>query len=336
MKIEFRMRVRTALIAAGLGLVLLGGAGRAQMPPDRLDQLAHTLAAELAKACPAAKPDDAAAYDACARALRGRSDIPFAVSVDWGGEQPSQRLAKKTMTRFHPEVFREMYLVLFSFDGTVTTGHEARDNVDTITLGATFRNALPTGYYPYPFWHSDAKWTDYEHATAVRFYVDPDGMIFAASRPHIGGPDPYAHRQPPSFDGKWLWTDAKGVAQPHVSLFASRYSADNPVLPSLDAAYRDFALALRNGTCMRCHTPVNHAGSSRLVIFQTPLHAAGAIDDMLKSVRENNMPRNDWGVKRVLDPQIRDTLLNQGDAFRAKLHDADAWEMQHHPLAPVK
>ena len=91
-----------------------------QPSPATLDGVARRLADTLEEACPTAKPDDLAAYEACAAALRDRDDIPFATSVDWGGEQPSQRLAKKALSRFRPAIFRQLYMSLFSYDGSWT------------------------------------------------------------------------------------------------------------------------------------------------------------------------------------------------------------------------
>ncbi len=323
------MRHRPAhLLAIFLTAALLSVPAAAQTP--KLDAIAANMASKLAAACPRAAPDDTAAHTACANALRQTTDLPFADTIAWGGAQPDLRLAKKKLSNFHPEIFRSLYLSLFWFDGTWFVTHDDRDDVDVIHLGAFFRNALPPGEFPYPFWHSEAKWTDYERNNQIAFYVDPQARIFAATRGADGQESargyPMQHQPTPAFEGNWQWTDASGQRQPKASLFSSRYSADNPYLVSLDDTYRGFALEMRNGTCLRCHTPGNRAGADRLVLLQTPAHAAAEINDVLKAVRNNDMPQNDWGEKKPLDDALRTTLLTAGEAFSNLLAEADKWE----------
>ena len=320
------------LMAMGLAAGLSCGSAAAQPPREKLDALAAGMAAKLAAACPRAAPDDVAAHTGCTRALREMTDLPLADSVAWGGAQPGLRLAKKKLSSFHPEIFRALYLSLFWFDGTWSVEHDARDDVDVIRIGGFFRNGLPPGEFPYPFWHSEAKWSDYETNNRLSFYVDPDGRIFAATRGADGDEAARGytmlHRAGPAFDGNWQWTDAQGHAQPKVALFADKYSAENPFLAPLDDSYRSFALEMRDGTCLRCHAPGNRSGMDRLVLLQTPAHAAAAIGDVLKSVRNNDMPQNDWGAKRPLDAHLRETLLTSGEAFSKLLGEADAWEVK--------
>lgn len=130
------------------------------------------------------------------------------------------------------------------------------------------------------------------------------------------------NQAPPPFDGHWVWTDANGE-HPKVSLFSNKYSAANPYLEPLDKSYRVFALAMRDGTCMRCHTPNNRTDANRLVLFQTPAHAAAEIDNVLKVVRNGDMPQNDWGAKSELDPRMRTTLLTSGEAFSKIVSEAN-------------
>jgi hypothetical protein len=117
--------------------------------------------------------------------------------------------------------------------------------------------------------------------------------------------------------------------QPHASLFSANFSAANPVLPALDAAYRDFAINIRQGTCLSCHTPANRAQMDHLVLLQTPMHASGEIDDALKMVRRDDMPRDDIGNRKPLDPQLRAAILQTGEHFRDVLAEAKKWEVDH-------
>jgi hypothetical protein len=315
------------LLAAWVALSALPGAAAAQ-PPN--PELAARIAGKLAAACPRAAVDDIAAHAACTTALRAMVDLPLAETIAWGADQPNLRLARKQLTNFHGEILRALYLSLFWFDGTWTIAHDERDDVDVIRVGAYFRNRMPPGEFPYPFWHSAAKWADYERANQINFYIDPDGSVFAATRGtggnEAGRGEKLVHQEPPAFEGRWQWTDDNGQLQPKASLFSNKYSAGNPFLEPLDQAYRSFALQMREGTCIRCHTPNNRAGTDRLLLLQTPAHAASAINDVLKAVRNGDMPQNDWGAKKSLDPQLRAALLSAGEAFSRMLAEADQWE----------
>jgi hypothetical protein len=123
-----------------------------------------------------------------------------------------------------------------------------------------------------------------------------------------------------------VWQDEAGKAQPRVTLFSSQYSAGNPHVKKLDKLYTDFALQLRDGSCIRCHAPNNRSGMDRLVLLQTPAHAASEIDEILKSVNAGDMPQNDWGAKKALDPKLRTALLTTGRAFRNAIIEANTWE----------
>ena len=86
---------------------------------------------------------------------------------------------------------------------------------------------------------------------------------------------------------------------------------------------------MREGSCLRCHSPNNRAETDRLVLLQTPAHAAAEISNVLKAVRAGDMPQNDWGLRKGLDPALRDVLLDSGEAFSRLLSDADQWEARH-------
>jgi cytochrome c553 len=200
-----------------------------------------------------------------------------------------------------------------------------------VAVQAYFRNALPPGHYPYPFWHSDAKWGAYEKSNEVRFYFSSDGRITSAGRSSAGtdrARGAYAHVQPPAFTGQWLWTDADGVAQPSVTLFSDRYSSDNPNVAPLDAAYKKFALNLRNSDCVGCHAPDGHKKMHTLTLLQTPMHAASNIEEALREVRENKMPLDDNNDPKRLSAQAKSELLATGEAFQVLLQTADAWERE--------
>jgi len=320
------------LIKFSIAFCLLTGVARAAVP---LERLAEHTASVLTSACPKAAPDDMTAFNKCAAALRAESRLPFMAQVLWGGDQASLPIKKKHVTDFQSRIFQELYLPLFYFTGKWAVRHDDVTNADVVRVEAFFRNDLPPGEYPYPFWHSADKWNDYERANEIDFYVDHNEKFFAITRARIGDETargPYAHREPPVFDGKWTWRDAQGRMEPKVSLFSSKYSADNPFLRPLDKTYTDLAMQLRDGTCMDCHTPINKAGADHLVIFQTPMHAAGAIGKMLHMVKQGDMPQNEWGEKVPLGDKLKTALLKTGESFRRQLAEADEWEGRHHGL----
>jgi hypothetical protein len=149
-----------------------------------------------------------------------------------------------------------------------------------------------------------------------------------------GASEPVAKRQ---FDGKWMWTDAKGALQPKVTLFDGLFRSDNPHLPKLDAAYRDLALALREGQCMACHVPSNPSKMNRLVLLQTPAHAAAEIKRVMSTVRRGTMPLDEVsGVEEPLAAPLKGKLLERAAAFERVVDAAKAWETARGMAAPPK
>jgi hypothetical protein len=319
-----------AIGLACLAVSLTPGLSDAQAVP--LDSMASDIATKLAAACPPAGRADVDAYRKCRAALQHESFIPWAQGILWGGDQSQLKMAKKQLTHFAPQVFQDMYLPLLWFTGKSSVAHDDVTNLDVIRVQAYFRNALPSGSFPYPFWHSADKWNAWETLNEVRLYVNTSGRIVAATRDSAGSDDargPYASVKPPAFDGHWQWTDASGKLQPHASLFSDNFNPANPVLPALDAAYRDFALNIREGTCLGCHTPDNRSQMDHLVLLQTPMHAAGEIDNVLKMVGQGDMPRDDIGDRKEIDPNLRAAILTTGEKFRTTLAEAKKWEADH-------
>ncbi len=327
--------MRTGLIgglaACALGLLFAGPARADPTAPDQT-KLAARIAEKLATLCPPAARDDVAAHDKCAAGLRDASFIPFAPEgLLFGGDRPDLRLAKAPLTHLRPAIFQLMYLSLFTFTGHYTVDTDERDHVGVIRIEAYFRNALPPGEFPYPFWHSADKWNAYETANELNFYLNHDGQVFVVTRSAAGSEanrGPFAHVTPPAFDGHWQWTDASGHTQPRASLFSNKYSAANPYLSPLDKAYRDFAMQARNGTCLNCHAPSNDANMTHLVLLQTPMHASGEIDRVLKEVKNGEMPQDDLGLRKAIDPKLRAAILRTGTVFQEQLAKADRWEAE--------
>jgi len=323
-------RLRSALAIGAIALFGgASGAAFAQAPFD-INKHAADFAASLAKACPMASPSDVAAHEACRKnigkgAEAGMRDYTFL----FGGQQSAKFWLKDKKTSvFRGDLFQDLYMSLYMFTGTYRV-QDAPDGLKTIAVQAYFRNGLPPGRYPYPFWHNDTKWEAYEKSNELRFRVAKDGKVVFAYRADTGSEDkrgPYAPVKHAPFMGAWMWPDDKGEAQPVVTLFSEYYSPDNPNLVALDAAYRKMALNFRNADCTVCHQPEGHWKMNKLTLLQTPLHAATSIDAVLDEVRTGKMPVDDYDDPKPLDPALKRDLLANGEAFKKLLDTADAWE----------
>jgi hypothetical protein len=64
----------------------------------------------------------------------------------------------------------------------------------------------------------------------------------------------------------------------------------------------------------------------RLVLMHTPAHAAGEIARMMKAVREDRMPLDEYGIEQPLDPALKRALLDTGGEFEAMVRAAKDWE----------
>src|SRR5256885_1399101 len=133
-------------------------------------------------------------------------------------------------------------------------------------------------------------------------------------------------RTPPAFDGKWMWVDGNGEPQPKPALFVGLFRADNPYLEQLQTTYKDLALAMRKGTCNTCHVPDNPEKLKRLVLLQTPAHAAAEIKRMMAAGRDKRMPLDDIGIEKELDAATKALILRIGAAFESTVNAAYAWQ----------
>jgi hypothetical protein len=308
-----------------------------QSPGDetraRAEKVAATLAGEMARLCPAADPGDKAAFDACRRALYQDSDFKRSLAdyVLWGRQRdPKVALKETKLTQFGPDVLAGMYVPLFMFNGQYTVVPVEREGLYQIRLRTAFRNRLQPGQFPYPFWHEAEKWGMYEKANDIILWWDPKvDRIRYAQFTQFGDNPPIvasSHVQQAGFDGKWMWTDAQGRSQPAVTVFDGLLRADNPYIGKLDIAYKALALRLRESQCFQCHVPNNPDGMKKLVLLQTPMHAAAEIKRLMKAVREDRMPRDEFGIEQPLDPKMKTALLNEGAAFEKLLDQARLWE----------
>lgn len=299
-----------------------------------VENLAAQVATELHTVCPIADPASQAAFDRCRQALFGGSRLRQSLQAGllWGrqAKDPATPLKETSLTQFAPEVWAGLYAPVFMFDGNYQVSWVEREKLYLVRLGATFRNRLAPGQFPYPFWHDAAKWGAYENANALLLWVTPETtQVKVAQFSWQDGPLTGIQVTPVTqgkFDGQWLWTDSQGRTQPAVTLFDGLFSAQNPYKPQLEKDYRALAVSLRDGQCLSCHVPSNPDKMKRLVLLQTPAHAAGEISRVLKSVRNDRMPLDEAGVEKALDPQLKKNLLELGAVFEKTVESARQWE----------
>jgi hypothetical protein len=303
--------------------------------PGNVAELADTIAGELARVCPVAAPNDLAALDQCRKAMFAKSAIRASLSpvTSWGRQNlknPETPLKDTNLSQFGIDVLTGMYLPLFMFNGNRKVTYVEREKLYRIELGAAFRNRLPPGQFPYPFWHNDEKWATYQAANAVYLWVDPERLkiTHAQFTPRGAiGPNFASHPVAYKFDGKWMWTDANGEEQPKVTLFDGQFKPDNPYIAKLDSSYKQLALSLRDGQCLSCHVPDNPFKINRLVLLQTPAHAAAEISRVLKAVNSGRMPLDEYtGIEHPLSEEIKGPLLERATEFEAMVHLAKKWE----------
>ena len=319
---------------APLAMAQPGGSDGAQATGRAdVERLVSDVLRQTAAACPLADPGDQAAFERCRNSLYRGSMLgkSLAPVVLWGRPgPPGTRLKETTLTKFAADIFSGLYAPLFMFTGDYELGFDPVERLYRARVPALFRNALDPGQYPYPFWHDARKWSDYEAANSIALWIDPARIrIVAMQFSAQGKADPRLRsvpRTPPAFDGKWMWTDAGGRIQPQPTLFVGLMRPDNPYLGRLDGAYRTLADALRKGTCNDCHMPDNPARMKRLVLMQTPAHAAGEIKRIMRAVRTDRMPLDDTGFEKELDADTKAAILQYGAAFEELIDAAREWE----------
>lgn len=325
------------LLYAAIGLAAMaGGADAQESERGAVEHFVGTLVRQTATACPITSPGEQIALDRCRTALYGDSAFRrgLAPVVLWGRPSPDgRRLRDTNLTQFAPDVLSGLYMPLFMLTGDYEITFDAVERLYRARVPAVFRNALDAGQYPYPFWHDGKKWMDYQAANELTFWIDPaKAKIVVIQFSADGKPDPHL-RSPsyarPAFDGKWMWTDAQGRSQPRPTLFVGLMRSDNPYLGSLEHTFRDLAGELRRGSCHECHAPDNYGAMKRLVLLQTPAHAAGEIKRIMRAVREDKMPLDDIGLFKEMDPAVKAALLKYGAAFEAAVDAARDWEAKN-------
>src|SRR3954466_11294975 len=330
---------RRLITGGGLLLAALLAADAAEIDDDLPDlteqiaQVASEVALELQQLCPPASPSDQAAVDRCRRNLFGDSELRrnLAPRLLWGRRNQDAAAALKdtNLTQFAPDVLAGMYLPLFMYSGEYSTEYVEHERLYLIRLRAGFRNLLPPGQFPYPFWHLEAKWGVYQATNSVLLWVNPKtAKIVIGQFTERGHDSPVVLTQPiwPKFDGKWMWMDKEGRIQPRVTLFDGLFRQDNPYLAELASPDRTMALRMRDAQCDNCHVPNNPMPMRRLILLHTPAHAAGEITRLLKAVREGRMPLDDTRIEQPLEPTLKRALLESGAAFEELVQAAKQWE----------
>ena len=328
----FSLRARRFVLAAGFSC-FAGSLAAQQLPDPQLDGAVRAVVTQLAADCPIADAGDQAAFDRCRGKLFGESRFRQILNpiTLWGRQRDPKMLLKDTnLTQFAPDVLAGMYVPLFMFDGNYKLSFNEKEKLWLATLGVGFRNRLQPGEFPYPFWHDADKWSTYENAKSILLWIDPQTakVRFAQFSRDGERPDlPVALKAvPPQFDGKWVWTDKLGRTQPTVTLFDGLFRADNPYKEKLSASYRELATSLRDGQCLSCHVPENPGGLKRLVLLQSPAHAAAEIKRVLRDIESGAMPRDEFDMERPLEPALKKALLEKGGEFSRLVDLAHEWE----------
>jgi hypothetical protein len=283
-------RVVLPFSLAALILISCLAQGLAQDDPDRA--VAKAIAEGLIAACPPADPGDARARDLAADKLTRFALLRDAIRdpIFWGGHTPghSYRPEDNSLTVFNPFVWRRIYLSLYMFTGEYLI--ERVDRLTILHLACRFRNALDAGAYPYPFWHSQKKWNNYQRAVEVTLAIE-NGKIIAGYRSDREDPSrPYVARQ---WDGLWQWTDAAGREMPYDALYSYLLSPSNPHLDRLDAAYRALEAEARQHNCTFCHSPSNPASMNPLRLLNFPNQALTVRHQIVQQLEQNLMPPNE-------------------------------------------
>jgi hypothetical protein len=299
----------------------------------KIEKIVSELGKDMAVKCPLAKSNDEVAFYNCRNALYNDSPLRLMLNSTtlWGriSPIPDARLKDYHSTKFAPEVLSGMYLPLFMYTGQSKVEFNEVEGLYRAELGVAFRNQMQPGEFPYPFWHEENKWSQYQDAKTIVMWINPAiTKIVSAQFTPKGSMDvaQVNTKVEHKFDGNWSWTDMNGNQQPKLTLFDGVFSSTNPYLVKLDSSYKDFAISLRDGQCMACHVPNNPNKMKKLVLMQTPRHAAAEIEHIMDEVKRDKMPVTKWGMEEPLDKTIKELFLTRGDEFAKNVVAAKEWE----------
>lgn len=295
--------------------------------------LANAIALGLVRACPptAALAGSAAERQRCADGLTALAPLRDAAHdpILWGAQSPGAGfdIARSRTTQMNGLVLRRMYLSTFAF------GPEFRSERAGATLvlhvASRFRQELDPGDYPYPFWHSADKWRSYESARELLFFITEGSLKAVLRSEEQDRQRPHRERQ---WDGRWAWQSERGP-EPHNALYQALFSAENPFVARLDAAYRAFESEQRPSACVSCHDPQNRAKISPLELFSYPNQALTGRHDIVRALAENVMPpATATTAAGIAETDRRETLLELAQRF-AELGD-EALRFDGEPVRP--
>ena len=343
---QFQSCRKTYLVAFVMTTTVLAGSTASAKIGDWQvgwgEQVAQEITAELASLCPVTDPADEGAYEDCRVGVRNSEvlDDNLADYVIWGGGDIESRLNDRKLTQFGKSAWTSLYLPLFVFTGNSMTEVDEEAGLMRLRVEARFRNLLEPGQYPYPFWHAEGKWTAYQKANELVFTIDLRGArVIGVQRSPFGTENPdldaemsLARVEPPRDFNKdeWMWADDEGNLQPKVTVFDGMFDAANPHVAEVDSSYTAFAEHVRDQDCLSCHVPTNPEDMGNLILLQTPAHAAGEIDRIIRAVEDGAMPVESWaGPQGIPDKTVRDAFLQAARAFQSDLATAQDWEQQH-------
>jgi hypothetical protein len=263
-------------------LVFLASVGPGLAAADPADE----IAAGVTAACPLAEPGDEAARQECAAKLAQLEVLDRAMHEPflWGAQAKAGvfELDRSHLTKFNPLVWRRMYLSLFMFTGEARMEQVGATTV--LRLPARFRNALDAGSYPYPFWHSEKKWSHYELSTEVLLVIQ-DGKVKGAMR--SAETDAARPRLARAWDGKWTWKAGK---EPRATLYRNLFSRNNPHVSRVETAYRKLEKVMRPHGCVTCHSPNNSMDMNPLELLVYPNQALAGRHVIVQQIEKQTMP----------------------------------------------
>ena len=284
-------------------------------------ELAQKVGKEIIAACPiVADSKNLDAYNLCSEKLSHLSILRNTMSTPflWGAQKQSgnYNIKDSTTTELDPLVWRRIYLATFMFKGEPKV--EQVNNLIVIHLPTQFRNQLDIGNYPYPFWHSSKKWDSYQRTTELLLFMEQDKFKGGLRSAALDQQRPKVEHV---WDGKWVWTDARG-REPFASLYTSLFSPSNPYVTKVDAAYRAFEVKLRENACLVCHKPDNASKQNPLLILSYPNQALTLRHETVRQIEEKRMPP----PSGIFDDNERQKLLELAKAFAEAGDKALAYE----------
>lgn len=287
------------------------------------------VAAELIQASPLADPGDSKARDAAAARLAECRVFRSALQerVLWGGCEPVKGFDPRlySLTEFEPLVWLKLYASTIMFTGEHTVRTEGAYSI--LELKARFRSELDPGDYPYPFWHSPAKWQAYRDLASLAIVFEDDRIV-AVYRIAQPGPSPVKNDK--HWDGQWRWKDARGQEQPRAALFSYVFGPDNPHRESVDKAYRQLEAEFRAQNCTSCHAPDNKGRAKQLLLLNYPNQSLVSRHEIVQVLTDNTMPPEDpvKGLPAGLsDRSQHNNLIQLARAFATKADAAVSFEL---------